>query len=233
MSPCCESIGNWAPGGPDERWPRRGLERITSGNRARQADAAFDATGINWPIKLSLTMPMKAWCRSRWHRRDRAGSRKKSRRCNARRLFLERHPPPRSEERPWVRVGFAGSHVAGRSAPAHGMALEINCRDRDRLRQIARPVLCESMHHFPGHNLVIRMIDRKEIPAIRLVLCCAIAAYGAGEHFETPKAPAPMLKLTITASTSSTAIVAFNPTTFAKADPPPPVVPPSDRQQQG
>jgi hypothetical protein len=86
---------------------------------------------------------------------------------------------------------------------------------------------------FPGRNLVIRMIDRKEIPAIRLVLCCAIAAYGAGEHFETPKAPAPILKLAITASTSSAAIVTFNPTTFAKVDPPPPVVPAGDKQQQG
>jgi hypothetical protein len=39
---------------------------------------------------------------------------RRSRRCNARRLFLERHPPPRTEGRPLVSPGISG--VWGRPA---------------------------------------------------------------------------------------------------------------------
>jgi hypothetical protein len=78
------------------------------------------------------------------------------------------------------------------------------------------------------------MIDRKEFPAIRIVICCAVASYGAGEHLEYLKAPAKqMLTVATIASTSSAAVATFNPMTFAKVDPRPPVVPPGDRQQQG
>jgi hypothetical protein len=83
-------------------------------------------------------------------------------------------------------------------------------------------------------QLEIRMIDRKEIPALRLLIGCTVAAYLAGEHIEFSKAPAKqMVSIATASSTSATAQVAFNPTTFAKVDPPPPVVPPGDRQQQG
>jgi hypothetical protein len=90
-------------------------------------------------------------------------------------------------------------------------------------------------HHIPDPQLVIRMIDRKEIPAIGFALGCAWGVYVAGEHLQFSKAPAQKM-LTIMATSSSTtsaSIVAFNTTTFAKVDPPPPVVPPGDRQQQG
>jgi hypothetical protein len=83
-------------------------------------------------------------------------------------------------------------------------------------------------------QLEIRMIDRKEIPAVRIFVACTLAAYVAGEHLEFSKAPAKqMLVLSTTSSTSATSVATFNPTTFAHVDPPPPVVPPGDRQQQG
>jgi hypothetical protein len=81
------------------------------------------------------------------------------------------------------------------------------------------------------------MIDRKELPVIRLVIGCAAAAYVAGEHLRFPEAPAKQTLTVGLATASSTSNVAmavpFSTTTFAKVDPPPPVVPPGDRQQQG
>jgi hypothetical protein len=89
-------------------------------------------------------------------------------------------------------------------------------------------------HHIPDPQLVIRMIDRKEFSAIQIAVCCAVAAYGAGEHLQYSKPPAQqMLTLATASSTTSAVVVTFNPMTFAKVEPPPPVVPPGDRQQQG
>jgi hypothetical protein len=80
------------------------------------------------------------------------------------------------------------------------------------------------------------MVDRKELPMVRVVVGAALAAYVAGEHLNYTKAPAKqMLSLATTTSTSSTSVasITFNPSTFAKVEPPPPVVPPGDRQGQG
>ncbi len=78
----------------------------------------------------------------------------------------------------------------------------------------------------------MRMIDRKEFPAIGIAIGCAVGAYMAGQHLEFPKAPAKQVLALATSSSTSTAVaVTFNATTFAKVDPPPPV-PPGDRQQQ-
>ena len=77
------------------------------------------------------------------------------------------------------------------------------------------------------------MLDRKEFPAIRIVIGCAAAAYVAGQHLDFPKAPAKqVLAIATSASTSAAVVTTFNTTTFAKVDPPPPLVPPGDRQQQ-
>jgi hypothetical protein len=77
------------------------------------------------------------------------------------------------------------------------------------------------------------MLDRKEFPAIRIVMGCAAAAYVAGQHLDFSAAPAKLvLAIATSASTSAAVVAAFNTTTFAKIDPPP-LVPPGDRQQQG
>jgi hypothetical protein len=78
------------------------------------------------------------------------------------------------------------------------------------------------------------MVDRKELPAVRAVIFCTLAAYVAGEHLEFAKAPAKqMLVLATATSTSATSAVVFNPMTFATVEPAPPVVPPRDKQTQG
>jgi hypothetical protein len=77
------------------------------------------------------------------------------------------------------------------------------------------------------------MLDRKEFPAIRIVMGCAAAAYVYGKHLDFPAAPAQqVLAIATSASTSTAVVTTFNTTTFAKIDPPP-LVPPGDRQQQG
>jgi hypothetical protein len=78
------------------------------------------------------------------------------------------------------------------------------------------------------------MIDRKEFPAIGIVIGCAAGAYLAGQHLQFPEAPAKqVLAIATSASTSAAVVTTFNTTTFAKVDPPPPLVPPGDRRQQG
>jgi hypothetical protein len=73
------------------------------------------------------------------------------------------------------------------------------------------------------------MLDRKEFPAIRIVMGCAAAAYVAGQHLDFPAAPAKqVLAMATSASTSAAVVTAFNITTFAKINPPP-----GDRRQQG
>jgi hypothetical protein len=80
------------------------------------------------------------------------------------------------------------------------------------------------------------MVDRKELPAVRLVVGATLAAYVAGEHLEFSKAPAKQaitMMLGTTSNTSVASVVTFNPTTFAQIEPPPPIVPAGDRKQQG
>jgi hypothetical protein len=78
------------------------------------------------------------------------------------------------------------------------------------------------------------MVDRKEFPAFRFVIGCALGAYIAGEHLEFFKAPAQQtLRLATAPSTGSISAVTLNLSTFAKIDAPPPLVPPGDRQDQG
>lgn len=78
------------------------------------------------------------------------------------------------------------------------------------------------------------MTDRKELPAVRIIVGCALSAYVAGEHLEYSKAPAKQyLSVGSITTTSSATSFGFNPVTFAAVEPPPPVIPPRDRQQQG
>jgi hypothetical protein len=88
-----------------------------------------------------------------------------------------------------------------------------------------------SLHHF--RRLPV-MIYRKELPALRLLIGCTLCAYVAGEHLQFSKAPAQqVLGFATASSTGSIAAVTFNPSTFAKVEPPRPVVLPGDLQQQG
>jgi len=95
-------------------------------------------------------------------------------------------------------------------------------------------LLGERWRYIFGCSQEIRMVDRKEVPAIRFVIGVTLAAYVAGEHLEFSKAPATQtLALGTTSSTSATTTAMLNPMTFAKIEPPPPVVPPGDKKQQG
>jgi len=95
-------------------------------------------------------------------------------------------------------------------------------------------LLGERWRYIFGCSQEIRMVDRKELPALRVFVGITLAAYVAGEHFGFSKAPAKQfLSIGTSSSTSSASVMSFNTTTFAKVDPPPPVVPPGDRQQLG